>query len=240
MAYKPVHRTKRRRLQLKYGTPRTYARNRGIYAPRRPRAILSQGGVPSAANHVKGTMNIPPEVKWFEVAVTDPTTGNWSYLTTTLLAGIGIGSGPNQRVGRQIRMLGIAYRIILSNASAAGVAQPYTIDFILDKQPSGAAAPAIGNTGLVTNAVYTSVNRFDLPNIYGQDRYQFLRRIEKTDPNGVATVQSGVINIDKIVTYDASTLAIEDLVSNNILITMCSSSPDPGVSGIIRVLYVDA
>lgn len=227
---------------------RIMRRNRGIYRTgngylRKPRFLLSQGGVPSARNAALGTMSYPPEVKYLDVGTNLVSGSNWQYLNTTACSLVGQGTGPTQRIGRQIRLVGVSYRFTVACELSSDPAA-YAMDFIMDKQPSGAATPPpinVQSGGLQSNAIYTGEQMYNLPNILGTDRYQFMKRVERKSPNTRFNVESGLLKMNKLVTYDASTLSISDLVSNNLLVTF---SALPGalasVAGVVRLLYVDA
>jgi len=222
---------------------RIMRRNRGIYRTgngylRKPRFLLSQGGVPSARNAALGAMSYPPEVKYLDVTTSLIRTTDWQYLTTATCSAIGQGTGPTQRIGRQIRLVGVSYRFSMGSENDAA---SYCMDFIIDKQPSGAStAPPIANTGISsTNAIYATADNTSLPNVLGTDRFQFMKRVERKSPNSRFTTESGLIKMNKLVTYDGSTLAISDLVSNNLLVTF-SAVEAVSVAGVVRLLYVDA
>jgi hypothetical protein len=115
------------------------------------------------------------------------------------------------------------------------------MDFIMDKQPSGAlSAPPIAVTSITsTNAIYATVDNYSLPNILGTDRFQFMKRVERKSPNSKFNTESGLIKMNKLVTYDGSTLSISDLVSNNLLVTF-SAVEATSIAGVVRLLFVDA
>ncbi len=226
---------------------RLMRRNRGIYRTgngylRKPRFLLSQGGVPSARNAALGTMSYPPEVKYLDIDTGVVIGGNWQYLTTATCSLIGQGTGPSQRIGRQIRLVGVSYRFTVASELSASPSA-YCMDFIMDKQPSGAStAPALfPNSTTSTNAIYAGTENFNLPNVLGQDRFQFMKRVERKSPNTRFNVESGLIKMNKLVTYDGSTLSISDLVSNNLLVTFSAViNSTTSVAGTVRLLYVDA
>jgi len=213
-----------------------------------------QGGVPGGQNRLQGAVPLTPEVKYFDQGISIGNVVDWQFAQTGALAGIINGSGQRERIGRQIRLVGIIYRMTVQSGrytvpvgslTAIGVTPAaYTIDFILDKQ-SQAGAPAItGSTG----AIYDSNSVYNLPNPEAQDRFLFMRRVEVRDPQTVHTTVSGVIHCNKIIDYNNSTAVATDLQSNSVLVTTASNAA-PGVAsatvlpyqvtGIIRYMYVD-
>lgn len=224
--------------------------------PRMPASLVAvAGGVPGGAQRMSGQASVKPEVKYYDQGVSVANVVDWQFLQNGSLGGITVGAGPNSRLGKEIRLVGIVYRfsvqsgtytVLPAGAAAIGVTPSgYSMDIILDRQAAAATPTVAGSIG----SIYDSTQVYNLPNPEAQDRFQFLRRIEVRDPQAVDTVVSGFLRINKNVTYNNNTGASTDLQTNNICITTASTakvgiaSPTVlpyRVTGIVRYLYVDA
>lgn len=110
--------------------------------------------------------------------------------------------------------------------------QPSTMDLIWDKQCNG-TVPQI-------TEIYTTANPQGLPNPLYDDRFKFIKRVNKDDPNSAHQLTNFKINCNQLVTYDSSTGLIGDLSSVNLIVTTCYPYDDgPSFAGILRILYVD-
>jgi Satellite tobacco necrosis virus coat protein. len=203
---------------------------------------MSQGGVPGGGV-VKLLKQIPSvECKFFDLPLTAGTfaTG-WSDISTqggptSPFSGIVQGTGPSQRIGRKIRVIGIVVRLI---AIANGA--PLAFDLVVDKQCNGTTA--------ATNQVYlTPADPASFPNPFEETRFQFLKRVENKNYalalNGAGEFTvSYTVKCNKMVEYNATTGAVGDLTSDNLILFACATSTavlQKIQSGQIRVLYVDA
>lgn len=226
-------RTKRQRYQKKYGqAARAYSRNRGIYAPRKPRFQLSQGGV------LGGSVKMSPpnkEVKFYDsVLVALPATSNWVILNDAILFGITQGAGQSQRIGRKIRVHGIVIRAdVNTDTGVVGSPSPFQFNLVWDNQCNGATT-TIGE-------IYAGTVGRSLPNPLFDSRFQFQAKIAVNQPQSAVNIIERSIQCDKTITYDASTGTIGDLTTSNLVTTFTSpNDAAPSISGIIRVLYTDA
>lgn len=233
-----------------------YKRRYAGGVPRMPSSLLAVvGGVPGGAQRMSGTATVKPEVKYYDVGVATANVVDWNFLQSGSLGGIQQGTGPNARLGKEIRLVGIVYRFsvqsgtytLLPTATAAIGVTPaaYTIDIILDKQAAASAAVTYGAIG----AIYDSPQVYNLPNPEAQDRFQFLRRIEVKDPQAVDTTVSGFLRINKNITYNNNTGSFADLQTNSLHITTASTAKvgiqsntvlPYRVTGIVRYLFVDS
>jgi len=203
---------------------------------------MSQGGVPGGGV-VKLMKQIPSvECKFFDhplVVGTFPV--GWTDISTqagpqTPFSQIVQGTGPSQRIGRKIRVIGIVVRLI---AIANGA--PLAFDLVIDKQCNGAVAGA--------GQVYlTPGDPASFPNPFEETRFQFLKRVENKNYalalNGAGEFTvSYTVKCNKMVEYQTSTGAVGDLTSDNLTMFACATSGAVAQkiqSGQIRVLYVDA
>ena len=205
---------------------------------------MSQGGVPGGGV-VKLKKQIPSvECKYFDSPINAPGVINtWTRIDAgNVLSGILQGTGPSQRVGRKIKVVGFVVRYAFTTNGA-----PWSFDLVRDKQCNGAAATAA--------QVYTNVTDYSsLPNPFEETRFQFLKRMENYNSAQGATgaAQCSISFVKKCaitVEYQATTGAVTDLTSDNVQLYCCSPShaiditaPLPFGSGFgaIRVLYTDA
>lgn len=244
----PFYPTRRSRYAARASmSSRKFNRNKGIYRSgvpglRKARAVISQAGIPSAAIRMTAGMPAAQEIKYFDTNVIDPINSDWSFLASTLCA-VPEGTGVSQRIGRQIRVVGISYRLSCNTGTSTAPVCPVTVDFVCDKQANASPPPLFNTVGppAVLNGVYSSNTSTALPNPLGQDRFSFLKRVETPNPNSNYTRMSGSVKCNKLVTYDSALGA--DVVTNNLFVTASSFGPIaplPFFGGVFRILYVDA
>lgn len=160
------------------------------------------------------------------------------------LAPIVQGTGQSQRIGAKIRVVAILYRLAIQAQSpfvaTAAVPEtqdfPYTLDFLWDLKPNGAAAV---NTG-----VYVGAPSTNFPNLNFEDRYKFIRRLERKNTGGIDHV-NGTIKCNKEVRFTASTGGVADCDDVNLNVFLGQSVTNTlgsqnALSGKCRILYVDA
>lgn len=210
--------------------PPTYSRSSS--------AGMSQGGVPGGGV-VKLKKQIPSvECKFFDTSLTTPGVGNvWTQIDSgTLLSGIIQGTGPSERVGRKIKVVGFVVRLGFTVGTGG-----WCFDLVRDKQCNGVAATAA--------QVYSApANYGSLPNPFEETRFQFLKRMENFNPAQgavLANTECCVSFMKKVaitVEYNATTGAVSDLTSDNVQLYCNSTSTaiTPVTKGFIRVLYTDA
>lgn len=252
----PAYRTNR--MNIMKGKRKSYSKNKNPYQrplSKVPRYTLSQGGVPNALMR-SGPALQSPEIKFLEVPVTDPGTQNWTFIQpTTMLTAIIQGPSANQRIGRQIRVIGFTYRL---NVTAFTVSllptvtigvnvypptqsvapAPFSMDIILDKQNAGSAfLPTLSGSN---GSIYTAADISGLPNVNSQDRFRFLKRIEVKNPQEETHLISGLIKTNFVVDYNDVANNLASLQANNLLVTFAAvGGLNPAVAGVFRVVYID-
>lgn len=203
-------------------------------------ALLSQASVPGAGAHIRAYARpTAPELKFFDINISTSVQNEfWNIISNLALASIVQGTGASQRLGRKIRVRGIVLRgkAEIANVPDTSVTArfpgPYTMDFLWDKQCNG-AVPQVTD-------IYSTANAQGLPNPLYDDRFKFIKRISRDDPNSPFTQVNAKINCNQVITYDASTGNITDLSTVNLLVTMVTPfDSTPTFSGILRILYVD-
>jgi len=203
---------------------------------------MSQGGVPGGGV-VKLLKQIPSvECKFFDLPLTVGTFGvGWTDISTQAFvspfSGIIQGTGPSQRVGRKIRVIGVVVRLI---ALANGA--PLAFDLVIDKQCNGTVATA-------AQVYLTPADPASFPNPFEETRFQYLKRVENKNYalalNGAGEFTvSYTVKCNKVVEYNNTNSGnTADLTSDNLLMFACATSSavlQKIQSGQIRVLYVDA
>ena len=206
-----------------------------------PLSSMSQGGVPGGGV-VKLKKQIPSiECKFFDSPITCTTApaNFWQQVDSgAILSGIVQGTGPSQRIGRKIKVVGLIIRCAFDIAPTAWV-----LDVVRDKQCNGAQATAA--------QVYTLPFEFtSLPSPFEETRFQFIKRFQQQNfvnvAPGAATAQmvSKALKCNFTAEYNATTGAVTDLTSDNIQVYMntlnTTAAAIANVRSVIRVLYTDA
>lgn len=209
---------------------------------------MSQGGVPGGGV-VKLQKQIPSvECKFWDTSLTTAgVNGQWTQIDSgAVLSGIIQGTGPSERVGRKIKVVGFVVRLGFSVAPGA-----WCFDLVRDKQCNGIAATA--------SQIYSIVSAYGgLPNPFEETRFQFLKRMENFNTAQALLVNGAPLNtteccisfvkkVSMTVEYNASTGNVSDLTSDNVQL-YCNSTGlganiqpiTPILKGTIRVLYTDA
>ena len=196
--------------------------------------VVSQNGVGGAKSYVPRIIRpYAPELKYSDIELTTTNTDAWQNISTLALASITQGPGSSQRIGRKIRLKGIVLRGRSELGQAANNSfAPYTIDFVMDKQPNG--------TTPVVAVVYKGGAGINLPNPDNDERFKWLKRYSRNDPNSNFTIVDVSIKCNELVTYDGTTGGIVDMASNNLLVYYCSPfDASPTLTAKLRVLYID-
>lgn len=195
---------------------------------------ITQGGVPGANAYVPRSLYAaPPELKFFDINLSTGTGTSWQILSNQSLCSIVQGTGASQRIGRKIRVKGVVFR----GTSTLGVStnnawNPYTIDFIWDKQCNG-ASPVIGS-------IYVNGAAQNLPNPENDERFVWQKRYAKNDPNSNFQLIDTSFKCNRLITYDGSTGSLSDLTSTNLLVTyVCPFDADPTMVAVMRILFID-
>jgi len=204
---------------------------------------MSQGGVPGGGV-VKLIRQIPSvECKFFDSPINViGVAQTWTQIdNNAILAGITQGTGPSQRVGRKIKVVGFVIRYAFNTDTG-----PYCFDLVRDKQCNGVGA---------TNAqIYTTPADYNsLPNPFEETRFQFLKRMESFNPaqgsSGVVAAACSISFMKKVaftVEYNGTTGNVADLTSDNVQLYVNNTiggfvaGVRPLGTGTIRVLYTDA
>jgi hypothetical protein len=218
----------------KMTTPQRYVPKKRVRMAKTPSVSISQGGVPGAKAYVPRQLySPPPELKYFDINLSSGTGTSWQILSTQALCSIVQGTGPQQRIGRKIRVKGVVFRATSTlGVSTNNAWNPYTIDFIWDKQANG-GTPLIG-------AIYQNGAPQNLPNPDNDERFEFVKRYSKDDPNSNFQIINTSFKCNKLITYDGSTGAVADLTSNNLLVTyVCPFDADPTLVAVMRILFID-
>jgi len=205
---------------------------------------MSQGGVPGGGV-VKLIRQIPSvEVKFADVPLVIGTFPfGWTDISTGAVAAnispfsiITQGTGPSERVGRKIRVIGILVRAVCESAGA-----PMSFDLVIDKQCNGVTATAA--------QVYSTPAAPDsFPNPFEETRFRYLKRVENKN-NALAANAVGQylvsyqVKTSIVVEYNANVNTVSSLTSDNLILFACSCTTgalQKIVGGQIRVLFVDA
>ena len=210
---------------------------------KRSRASLVEGGV-NGGHAIMIPNVLPPvqEVKYSTEVGTATQTSNegFNIINGTILAGIIQGTGPTDRIGRNIRVVGVVVRALvntdLSSSTTTNFA-PSTIDLVWDNQCNGSLA-------LVADIYANPTFGASLPNPLFDKRFKFAKRMQVKQPSGSLNLVDYSYTCNKLVEYKASTGtsgSIADLSSSNLY--LIASTPGDAASKIeysLRVLYVDA
>jgi len=203
---------------------------------------MSQGGVPGGGV-VKLLKQIPSvECKFFDSPLTAGTFPvGWTDISTlggntTPFSAIVQGTGPSERIGRKIRVIGIVVRLI---AIANGA--PLAFDLVIDKQCNGAVTTA-------AQVYLTPGDPASFPNPFEETRFQFLKRVENKNYalalNGAGEFTvSYTVKCNKTVEYSQNVATVNSLTSDNLTMFACATSNavlQKIQSGQLRILYVDA
>ena len=199
-----------------------------------PSVSIAQGGVGGANAYVPRSLYAaPPELKYFDINISSGTGTSWQILSTLALCSITQGAGSQQRIGRKIRVKGVVFRATSTlGVSTNNAWNPYTIDFIWDKQSNG-ATPLIGT-------IYQNGAPQNLPNPENDERFVWQKRYSKDDPNSNFQIINTSFKCNKVITYDGSTGNVGDLTGTNLLVTyVCPFDADPTLVAVMRILFID-
>ncbi len=179
---------------------------------------------------------IAPELKAVDTAVSlnCDTTG-----AILLLNGVAPGTALNERVGRQIMMDRLSYRLQGTVTAATGVDQFHRFMIVLDRQPNGAAL-AINNVilgGVTSQVDLSNQKRFK---ILHDERYY----LNASGEPGSGTVYGGDIGLRTRVQYNSGTAGtVADIATNSLYLIVLGSivagATAGAVAGSIRVRFSD-
>lgn len=189
------------------------------------------------------------EVKFYDQYINaNPVTANagWKDLTATAAGGSSFfgsmtqGTGPSDRIGRRIMVVGYEVRICVSSGGASPFyVGPFRLQIIQDKQCNGVpSAP---------NLIYADATQWASGmNLLDEGRYKVLKNYWNSEggPTGSATVAVRFAAKCRIkVEYTANSGTTGDISGNNMQLMFAPSGITdfafiPRIS--IRVLFVDA
>ena len=206
-----------------------------------PISSMSQGGVPGGGV-VKLKRQIPSvECKFFDSTANCTTaTNTWTQVDLgAILSGIVQGTGPSERVGRKIKVVGLVIRLAFTTSAST----LWCVDVVRDKQCNGAAATAA--------QIYTLPFEFtSLPSPFEETRFQFIKRFQQQNFVNVGAggangqMVSKALKCNFTAEYNANTGAVTDLTSDNLQVYMntlnTTAAAIGNVRSVIRVLYTDA
>jgi hypothetical protein len=213
--------------------------------------VIGSGGVAgSGVVRVSASAPLAPEVKYIEGGFTSPaagTAGNWVTLNNLLAANIVQGTGTNNRIGKNIRIVGIVYRMAVKYGTsvttpASEIGRPYTIDFIWDKKPTNVSATIqeIYDSAAAGGAIDGTI----LPNPRQETRFTWQKRIEKAAPNGDFSLVAGSFKCNKFVSYSGNSGILGEQEQNDLIVNFGHCALEvtnrASLSGRIRMLFVDA
>ncbi len=212
--------------------------------------IMGTGGVAgSGVVRVAAGIPLAPEVKYTEGGFTTPgagTAGAWTTMNNLLVSNITQGTSSNNRLGKNIRVIGVLYRMAIkygpSSVTAPSDPRPYTVDFIWDKKPTATSATIqeIYDSAAAGGAVDGTI----LPNPLQETRFTWQKRVERPAPNSDYSLVAGSFKCNKFVSYSANTGGLSDIEQNNMIVNFGHCALDAtnraAVSGRIRLLFVDA
>lgn len=231
--------TKRQRLLNDY-------RKKSLKRKASSKVSLRQGGV-NGAHAVMRPAPMPPpsEIKYYDwTGTVVPATSGWYNINSVLvnppaltvkgIQNIRVGAGPSDRIGRNIRIVGIVMRGIANTDVGLGtIYSPYTIDALWDNQCNGALATVA--------EIYTTPSGLSPANPLTDKRFQFIKRVNALDRSHATTMFDYSVKCNKVIEYKSDTGDVKDLSSNNLIFTMCApSDAAPQLDFYCRVLYVDA
>ena len=195
----------------------------------------------------------PQEVKFYDQRILQGITPDegWSFLVP-IGAGLGSiadmrqGTGPSERIGRSIRVVGIVLRVEVEcqgfdpdpPPGYRPSSVPYTVDLLWDLRPAG---PPNVDPGLIYDeANYINAPQSAVPTVINLSRFKFIKRVERSDmsPTKLFSMVNMNIQCNKVIEFkDASTDYQSVTVQPNLVI---SSAAGLACSGTVRYLYVDA
>ena len=174
--------------------------------------------------------------------ITNITTAGVILPNTNSLVNIAVGTGPNERIGRQIKVKSINAYLTLQKNSSSYACDTIRLMLVLDTQCNG-TAPAI--TDILQTA---SVNSFR--NMANSKRFVVLKDSEINitsathDGTNFATVHRQLQFFRKVnysIEYDQNlnTGALSTIRSNNLFLVALTSYASITVNGTVRIRYDD-
>ena len=201
------------------------------------------------------------ELKYFDIEGDDSNvnTGGW-HIAESTLNNIPKGDGPNERIGRRIRIVAIQYRI-----NAGGVLNnqtPATLDaddlrvrggfaFVLDKQANQSASTAASDvvTTITNPTTFNNMTNTQRFHTYKKEIWPFdvTAMTQGTDVSQYIYLAysnkffEGHISVDIPITFDntAGAITVANVMSNNLIFMTFGEAPAWQKEYTIRVRYKD-
>lgn len=232
------------------GRPYKRRRTTKNYASSKPYARISNGGVGGAANQmVPKPMPPPQEVKTYDIDVAGTASGTGFTLMSSaagigpcFMAGITPGANSNQRVGRQIRVVGTCLRGVFDSKTLVPEGFASTIDIFWDKQANGVAPTSAALMPVVYDFGAGS-SIINLPNSNFVKRFSFVKRLQVSGRAGIPTALQlidATIKMNKLVIYDSATASATSVEQNSLLLSIASVGAGSTFVGTLRIMFVDA
>jgi len=209
--------------------------------------VMSTGGVPgSGVVRIPQSIPNPAEVKWIEGGFQSPgagTAGAWTLMNNNLVPSIVQGVTSNNRIGKNIKIVGCVYRMAVAYSDAATQAPAYTVDMVWDKKPlnSSATIQEIYDSAGAGGSVLSTI----LPNPNQETRFAWQKRIEKA-PQNFHSIVSGSFKCNRFVSFSGNDGTISTVEQNNFLVVfghnalVTDNANRAVVTGRIRLLFIDA
>jgi len=205
---------------------------------------------PGSASAYAFVPNLPQEVKFKDIDVAlDPYAipQGWHFVSSLNLHAITPGTGPSQRIGRSIRLVGIVARMSIENPPVRDpFLRPYTLDFIWDRTPdlNQLAPPSLAQIYGSADAPGIHPDLQYLPIPEHLSRFKFIKRVERCSKHVNSTLNFSH-SCNELVTYSDSyiyRIPSIDLLITAVVPTVQGVSPQSPlfIRGVLRLLYVDA
>lgn len=193
---------------------------------------------------------LPPvqEVKYSDSASGgNVSTGNagFNIINGTSLLQIIQGTSPTNRIGRNIRVVGVVLRALVTTEIVTGgtPVAPITMDLVWDTQCNGAVA--------TVGEIYTTpLNGISLPNPLYDNRFKFAKRTQIKSPQNGLNLIDFSYNCNQLVEYKSTggptnpvggAGVIADLSKCNLYLIMATpGDASAAIDYQMRILYVDA
>ena len=185
---------------------------------------------------------LPPvqEVKYRDQASGVPVataSSGFTIINGSILPAIVPGSGASNRIGRNIRVVGVVVRALINSEITVGTGalySPVTMDLLWDNQCNGAVAT-------VAQIYTTPINGTTLPNPLNDSRFKFVKRTQIKQPQCPNNIIDFTYNCNKVIEYSGDANDILSLSKCNLYLTLSTpADASATIDYTMRVLYVDA
>lgn len=226
---------------------KTKYQRRGTYTPKVIPGYTRISGYYGRYNRasVMKSQAVVNELKFFDtniVATVAASTGSKFPATDFTFLKIPVGTGPSERIGRQIRVKSINAYLTVTKVSDTNSTDVVRLIWILDTQANG-STPNV-------NEVLASASYNAFRNMANSKRFVFLgdKEISIVSQANVSATFSAVSRqqnffkqLNTVIEYDSSvtTGALTTIRSNNIFMLALSKNGSATIEGIVRVRYDD-